>query len=89
MRNTFNFREIYSRWCQKYRRRKSIAVFYLLPLLGLMWLCSGCVLSQEWSENYALQPGVAASDPSFIDGNIETVGQSQRKKSNALPVGNP
>ena len=49
-----------------------------------MCLCYGCVLGQEWSENYALQPGVAASDPSFIDGNMETVGQSQRKKSHAI-----
>lgn len=84
MRNTFNFRDIYRRWWQKSRRRKSVAVFYIVPLLGLMCLCYGCVLSQEWSENYALQPGVAASDPSFIDGNMETVGQSQRKKSHAM-----
>lgn len=49
-----------------------------------MCLCYGCVLGQEWSENYALQPGVAASDPSFIDGNMETVGQSQRKKSHTI-----
>ncbi len=85
MLNTFNFRDIYSRLWWKPRWRKSVAVFYyIVPLLGLMCLCSGCVLSQEWSENYALQPGVAASDPSFIDGNMETVGQSQRKQSNAI-----
>ena len=74
MGNKFNVRDIY-RKCR---------LFYVLPLLGLMCLCSGCVLGQEWSENYALQPGTAASDPSFIDGNMKTVGQSQRKKSNAL-----
>ena len=78
MRNQFNFRDIYRKWWQE----KSFRLFYGLPLLGLMCLCSGCVLVQEWSENYALQPGTAASDPSFIDGNMETVGQSQRKKSN-------
>lgn len=51
-------------------------------LLGLIccgfW--SGCSLGQEWSENYALLPGVTASDPAFIDDNLETIGQSQRKK---------
>lgn len=54
---------------------------YTLLVLGLMCLCSGCVLGQQWSENYALQPGVTASDPTFIDGKPETVGQSQRKQS--------
>ena len=82
MRNQFSFRDIYRKWWQAPQQEKSVQLFYVLPLLGLMCLCSGCVLSQEWSENYALQPGTAASDPSFIDGNMETVGQSQRKKSN-------
>ena len=54
---------------------------YTLLLLGLMCLCSGCVIGQQWSENYALQPGVTASDPTFIDGKPETIGQSQRKQS--------
>ncbi|MDE0396705.1 MAG: hypothetical protein OXL96_02760 [Candidatus Poribacteria bacterium] len=54
---------------------------YTLLVLGLMCLCSGCVLGQQWSENYALQPGVTASDPTFIDGKPETIGQSQRKQS--------
>ncbi len=49
-------------------------------LLGLICFCSGCSLGQEWSENYALLPDTKASDPSFIDGNLETIGQSQRKK---------
>ena len=48
-------------------------------LLGLMCLCQGCVIGQEWSDNYALLPGVTASDPSFIDNDLETIGQSQRK----------
>lgn len=84
MSNTFNARNIDRRWWYKPRQQKSVGLFYILPLLGLMCLCYGCVLGQEWSENYALQPGVAASDPSFIDGNIGTVGQSQRKKSHAI-----
>ncbi len=49
-------------------------------LLGLMCLYYGCNLAQQWSENYALLPGVTASDPAIIDGNPETIGQSQRKK---------
>ena len=53
---------------------------YAVLLLGLMCLCYGCSLGQEWSENYALLPGVTASDPSFIDGKSETIGESQRKK---------
>ncbi len=54
---------------------------FMLPLLGLMCLCVGCSLGQSWSENYALQAGVTASDPALIDDNPETIGQSQRKKS--------
>ena len=49
-------------------------------LLGLICFCSGCSLGQEWSENYALLPDTEASDSLFIDGNLETIGQSQRKK---------
>ena len=53
---------------------------YKYMLLGLLCFCWGCTLGQKWSENYALLPGVTASDPAFIDDNPETVGQSQRKK---------
>ena len=63
------------------RTKFNVRRIYTLLVLGLMCLCSGCVLGQQWSENYALQPGVTASDPTFIDGKPETVGQSQRKKS--------
>ena len=55
--------------------------YYFALLLGLLCLCSGCVIGQQWSENYALESGVTASDPAFIDGKPETIGQSQRKKS--------
>ena len=62
--------------CVKFRAyRGSISL-----LLGVMCLCYGCSLGQEWSENYALLPGVTASDPAFIDGKPETIGESQRKK---------
>ena len=63
------------------RTKFNVRRIYTLLILGVMCLCSGCVLGQQWSENYALQPGVTASDPTFIDGKPETVGQSQRKKS--------
>ena len=63
------------------RMKFNIRRIYTLLALGLMCLCSGCVIGQQWSENYALQPGVTASDPTFIDGKPETIGQSQRKKS--------
>lgn len=61
--------------------RRHVAV-----LLGLMCLCYGCNLGQHWSENYALLPGVTASDPAFIDGKTETIGQSQRKKGSGSVV---
>ncbi|MYB96449.1 hypothetical protein F4054_14780 [Candidatus Poribacteria bacterium] len=63
------------------RTKFNVRRIYTLLVFGMMCLCSGCVLGQQWSENYALQPGVTASDPVFIDGKSETVGQSQRKKS--------
>ena len=55
-------------------------------LLGLMCVYYGCNLGQNWSENYALLPGVTASDPALIDGNTETIGQSQRKKGSGSVV---
>ena len=55
-------------------------------LVGLMCLCYGCTLGQNWSENYALLPGVTASDPAIIDGKTETIGQSQRKKGSGSVV---
>ena len=55
-------------------------------LLGLMCLYYGCNLGQNWSENYALLPGVTASDPAIIDGKSETIGQSQRKKGSGSVV---
>ena len=59
---------------------------HVAVLLGLMCLYYGCNLAQQWSENYALLPGVTASDPAIIDGNTETIGQSQRKKSSGSVV---
>lgn len=59
---------------------------HVLLLLGLMGLYYGCNLAQQWSENYALLPGVTASDPAIIDGKPETIGQSQRKKGSGSVV---
>ena len=59
---------------------------HVAVLLGLMCLYYGCNLAQQWSENYALLPGVTASDPAIIDGKPETVGQSQRKKGSGSVV---
>jgi hypothetical protein len=51
-----------------------------------MCLYYGCNLAQNWSENYALLPGVTANDPAIIDGKTETIGQSQRKKGSGSRV---
>lgn len=60
--------------------------WHVFLLLGLTCLYSGCNLGQNWSENYALLPGVTASDPAIIDGKTETIGQSQRKKGSGSAV---
>ena len=59
---------------------------HVFLLFGLMCLYYGCNLAQQWSENYALLPGVTASDPAIIDGKPETIGQSQRKKGSGSVV---
>ena len=63
-----------------------IEKLHLILLFGLMCLCYGCTLGQQWSENYAGLPDVKANDPAFIDGNLETIGQSQRKKGSGSAV---
>lgn len=54
--------------------------YVLIPLL-IMVLFTGCVVGQQWSENYALMQGVRSNDPLIIDGNLTTVGESQRIRS--------
>jgi hypothetical protein len=46
-----------------------------------MVLFAACVVGQQWSENYALLEGVRSNDPLIIDGNLTTVGESQRIRS--------
>lgn len=53
---------------------------YLLTILLLPILLTACVVGQQWSENYALLDGVNANDPVIVDGDLNTVGQSQLKK---------
>ena len=53
---------------------------YFLMILLLPILLTACVVSQQWSENYALVDGVKTNDPVIADGNLNTVGQSQLKK---------
>ena len=63
------------------RAKFNIHRIFTSLLLGLMCLCYGCVIGQKWSQSYTRLPGVTASDPAFIDNDLETIGQSQRKKS--------
>lgn len=61
-----------------YKLRKSS--YYFLMILLLPILLSACLVGQQWSDNYALMDGVKANDPVIIDGNLNTVGQSQLTK---------
>lgn len=54
--------------------------YVLMPLLVLI-LFAACIVGQQWSENYALMEGVRSNDPLIIDGNLTTVGESQRIRS--------
>ena len=55
--------------------RKNCWIILLLP-----FLLTACLVSQQWSKNYALMDGVKANDPVIVDGNLNTIGQSQLKK---------
>ena len=48
--------------------------------------CGGLTAVQTWSENYALMPGTQANDPAIIDGNPQTIGQSQYIESSSDTV---
>lgn len=68
------------------RAKFNIHRIFTSLLLGLMCLCYGCVIGQKWTQNYTLSPGVTASDPALIDNDLETVGQSQRKKGSGSAI---
>lgn len=55
--------------------------FAAMISLSVLMLTVACTLSQKLSENYALMNGVKANDPVIVDGNLETIGQSQTKLS--------
>lgn len=40
--------------------------------------CQAVLTEQEWSENYALLEGVSSTNPQMIDGDIATIGETQR-----------
>lgn len=63
--------------------RNPITNIMLIPILITLML-SSCVISQQWSENYAQMDGSRSNDPLIIDGLLQTVGQSQiiRKSGN-------
>ncbi len=48
----------------------------LLPIFALIFI-SACAVGQQWSENYARIAGTRSTDPLIIDGNYNTVGQTQ------------
>ena len=67
-------------------QEKSIKGLLLIPICWTL-LYSSCVISQQWSENYASLDGARSNDPLIIDGELQTVGQSQIiRKSGSLEV---
>lgn len=65
---------------------KSIQGVLLIPVCFAM-LFSSCIISQQWSENYASLNGTRSNDPLIIDGELQTIGQSQIiRKSGSLAV---
>lgn len=50
----------------------------VLVAMLLIVSSSGCVTAkQAWSSNFVLADGVSSNDPAIIDGNVNTIGQSQ------------
>ena len=61
-------------------------MYRLITVLTILGCCSiilGCsvgqtILSkQEWSENYTQTAGVTSTSPQMIDGNLQTVGETE------------
>lgn len=55
-------------------------VTLLIFLFSLVVLTTGChvlLSEQEWSENYTQLDGTMATSPQMIDGNLNTVGETQ------------
>ena len=55
-------------------------ITFLLIIFSFAVFTVGChilLTEQEWSENYALMEGVSTSDPQMIDGDLNTVGETE------------
>lgn len=52
-------------------------LFLAFSLLSSYGCATGLITEQTWSENYALTEGVQANDPAIVDGDLNTIGQSQ------------
>ncbi len=48
----------------------------LIPIFALIFILA-CAVGQQWSDNYSLIDGAKSTDPLIIDGNYQTIGQSQ------------
>lgn len=58
----------------------------MLAVISALFILSGCaavkdmmsnvVAGQQWSENYARLPGVEATDPKMVDGDLRTSGET-------------
>lgn len=76
-----NLKSLYSKYIKTtYKIRRFRTTIIIISLMCLIQT-SGCIISQQQSENYALMKGVTANDPVIIDGDLNTVGESQPKKS--------
>ncbi len=57
-----------------------VRITLLIFLFSLVVLTTGChvlLSEQEWSENYTQLDGTMATSPQMIDGNLNTVGETQ------------
>jgi len=63
----------------KYQSTATNIILILILALSFVGckVFSALVAEQEWSDNYALEDGVRASDPAFVDGDLNTMGKSQ------------
>lgn len=76
-----NHKSLYSKYIRSTFKIKRLRSTTIIISLICLLLTSGCIISQQQSENYALMKGVTANDPVIIDGDLNTVGESQTKKS--------
>ncbi len=56
---------------------KTTLLIFLFSLVVLTTGCHVLLSEQEWSENYTQLDGTMATSPQMIDGNLNTVGETQ------------